>query len=380
MSGTSADGIDMGIVAIDQGGHIHHFGPHGFAPYDTPTRQQIKSYFGKSDLDPITSPAAAFITDLHARAARDFLARHADMHITAVGFHGQTIYHNPSQGISRQLGDGAALARALGKKVIWDFRSKDMAAGGQGAPLMPVVHEAVAAFLQLPPPLVFVNIGGVANITYIDNGQLAAGDVGPGNALMDDYCQQYLGISHDEGGQLAMGGRANRSFVASWCEQDFADFFHRPLPKSLDRDHFKKRIAETLSSSMALPAAPLSPANLHQHHANNLATLAFFTAHAIAYAVIALTDHAPTGPRQLIVAGGGARNRAVMDNIKILLQPHNITVTSLGDITGDPAIADNMEAFGFGLLAMRLLTGMPTTFPSTTGVARPTSGGRISTP
>lgn len=365
MTGTSADGIDIGVIKTD-GIKIFEFGAQGFFPYDAATRQQIKTWFGRDDIDPVHSSAADFITQLHATAVKDFLSQHPALStaIDAVGFHGQTIYHAPEKKITCQLGNGADLAATLQLPVVWQFRQQDIALGGQGAPLMPLAHCAVADYFQLAAPLVFCNIGGVANITFIKSYHppqnapyVWAGDVGPGNAMIDDYAQQYLNQPQDKNGDMAMTGIANKQLVKKWLSHEF---FAKPIPKSLDRDMFKQMVFSDLTDS---------------DHQNNLATLALFTGQAILHAVKSL----PFVPTTLLVAGGGRHNAAIMKHLAQGLTEQQMILQNLDDAT-DKKIADNLEAFGFAFLTARAMAGLPLTLPTTTGVMAPTTGGVLSRP
>ena len=361
MTGTSADGIDLGVITTD-GEKIIEFGAQDFFEYAAATRANIKSWFGQSTIDPMFSAPAEVITNLHHTAIKNFFSKHhlSVNDIDAVGFHGQTIYHAPQKKITCQLGNGEKLAQLLNAPVVWQFRQRDIMMGGQGAPLMPLMHQAVADFFALQQPVVFLNIGGVANITLVSADHLWAGDVGPGNALIDDYAKKYLKTERDEDGAMGLRGAANKKLVAQWLAEKF---FDKPIPKSLDRDYFAQMVWRNLPSGDA-----------GDDTANDLATLSFFTATAIAHAIREL----PQQPTMLLLAGGGRRNRAIVTYLKNELQK-NIEIKNLDDAT-DKHIADNLEAFGFGFLAARVLRGLPLTLPTTTGVIAPTAGGVISRP
>ncbi len=187
------------------------------------------------------------VTDAHGEAVETFLAANAleARSIAAIGFHGQTLLHRPERGLTLQIGDGAALARRLGIAVVYDFRAADVAAGGQGAPLAPIYHRALVRRLALPPPVAVLNVGGVANVTYIDDEALIACDTGPGNALLDDFLRLRTGRPLDIDGRKAAAGRVDETMIARVLEHPF---FAVPLPKSLDRNDFRGLVGDTLDN------------------------------------------------------------------------------------------------------------------------------------
>ncbi|MGI9461183.1 MAG: anhydro-N-acetylmuramic acid kinase [Alphaproteobacteria bacterium] len=360
MTGTSADGIDLGFITSD-GKKIKKFGKQDFFPYDQATQNQIASWFGRDDIDPHLSKPATIITDLHISAILQFLKKHNidKSSLSAIGFHGQTIYHAPEKKITCQLGNGENLAKALHIPVVWQFRQKDIMMGGQGAPLMPLMHRAVVDYFQLPLPLMIINIGGVANITLMDKHHIYAGDIAIGNAMIDDYARQYLNIPKDEGGKKAMLGKPDKTLLAKWLNDDF---FAKPIPKSLDRNYLKSTINHDLKD---------------KNHHNNLATLSLFTSQAIATSINRISRDCAITPTILLVAGGGRHNEYVMQHLASQLQP--MILKNLDDAI-DKKIADNLEAFGFGFLASRVMANLPLTLPTTTGVIAPTMGGRLTMP
>jgi anhydro-N-acetylmuramic acid kinase len=271
--------------------------------------------------------------------------------VDIVGFHGQTVLHRPAQKLTVQIGDATALAKAIRIPVMHDFRAADVAAGGQGAPLVPVYHRALAQSLARSGPMVVVNIGGVANITYIDGDEtLIACDTGPGNALLDDFVFRLTGQRYDGEGRLAAQGDADEAWVAQALRHPF---FALPPPKSLDRNAFA-----------ALAWRDMAPAD-------GAATLTAFTAAAIARIV----PHLPKPPRDWIVAGGGARNPTLLAMLRQRLAP---AAVEIADTLGWSA--DAIEAQAFGFLAARGLNGLPLSYPTTTGVPVPMTGGLIARP
>lgn len=358
MSGTSMDGIDVALLETD-GERVGGFGPHSSFGYGQAERALLLA--AKADARGVAASgerrgamaeAETLVNRLHADAVRAFLRDHdidADS-IDLVGFHGQTVFHAPERGITVQLGDGAALARELGLPVAWDFRSADVAAGGQGAPLAPVWHRALAAHAGLDEPLVALNLGGVANVTFIAPGhELAAFDTGPANALIDDLVSARAGLKLDEGGRLAAAGRVDEAALARLMDNPY---FAAPYPKSLDRDVFDMD---------AVAVLPLEDA---------AATLAAFTAHSVAAGIGLL----PARPLRIVASGGGARNPVMLSMIGEATGAEVVTADALG------WSAAAMEAQAFAYMAARVAKGLPITFPMTTGVREAMTGGRISRP
>jgi anhydro-N-acetylmuramic acid kinase len=345
MSGTSADGIDAALIRTD-GAAIAEFGPSLTEPYDNAFRMRLKSCFGgKGPVEEVERD----LTERHAHAVQALLARsgRSPRDVAVVGFHGQTLHHAPEHKQTWQIGDGALLAKLTGIAVVNDFRSADVAAGGQGAPLVPVYHAALSA--DLTKPLAVLNIGGVGNVTWIGRkGDLLAFDTGPGNALLDDWVMQHTGRHADLNGALARQGRVDAIALGKLLADPF--FAVKP-PKSLDRQHFKQLAAAAL--------ATLSPAD-------GAATLVGFTALAIGRA----QRHFPEAPREWLVCGGGRHNPALMQALRAELL---VPVRSADEAGWD---GDALEAQAFAFLAVRSLRGLPLSFPTTTGVPGPMPGGR----
>jgi anhydro-N-acetylmuramic acid kinase len=359
MSGTSLDGVDVALIETD-GKRVKAFGPSGYRPYTDTERGLLRQALSEAvhlpqrDARPgILREAERAVTVAHAEAVATFTAQH---HITRenvdiVGFHGQTVLHRPAQKMTVQIGDAAALAKAIHIPVMHDFRAADVAAGGQGAPFVPVYHRALAQSLEREGPVVVVNIGGVSNITYIDGADtLIACDTGPGNALLDDFMFRKTGQRFDCEGRMAAQGHADEAWIISGLEHPF---FALPPPKSLDRNDF---------ASLVLRDVP---------PADGAATLTAFTAAAIARIVPLL----PKTPRSWIVAGGGARNLTMVRMLRERLAP--ATVESADGLGWS---ADAIEAQAFGFLAARGLKGLPLSYPATTGVPIPMTGGIIARP
>jgi anhydro-N-acetylmuramic acid kinase len=361
MSGTSLDGVDIAAISTD-GEHITAFGPRGYRPYAEEERALLRQAL--SDAAQLSDRAARpgalaaaerLVTQAHREAIAGFLAEHR-IEADIIGFHGQTVLHRPERGLTVQIGAGDALARLTGIPVAYDFRAADVAAGGQGAPLVPVFHRALAAGLDRPGPLMILNIGGVANITWLGGGADSrdpiACDTGPGNALIDDFVRARTGADFDAGGEAAANGTVDQA----WLERALVDpFFSMPPPKSLDRNAFAGSAQELDELSLE----------------DGAATLTAFTAAAVARIV----PHLPRPPRSVIVAGGGARNRTLMRVLGEKLAPATVeTAEAVG------WSADALEAQAFAFLAARRVRGLPITFPGTTGVARAMTGGVIAQP
>jgi len=359
MSGTSLDGVDVALIETD-GRRIRGFGPSGYRPYSENERGLLRQALSEavhlSDREArpgVLREAERTVTIAHAEAIAAFTAQHriAYEEIDIVGFHGQTVLHRPERGLTVQIGDAAALAKAIHIPVMHDFRAADVAAGGQGAPFVPVYHRALAQSLQREGPIVVVNIGGVSNITYIDGDTtLIACDTGPGNALLDDFMFRTTGQRFDCEGRMAAEGTPDQAWVAHALE---LPFFALPPPKSLDRNDFA-----------ALKLPDLAPAD-------GAATLSAFTAAAITRIVPLL----PKTPKSWIVAGGGARNLTMMRMLRENLAPATVEAA---DALGWSA--DAIEAQAFGFLAARGLKGLPLSYPATTGVPMPMTGGIVARP
>lgn len=359
MSGTSLDGIDVALLTTD-GERIFDLGPARTYPYVEADRELFRAALGDAlaltdrDARPgILAQADALVTRRHAESVERFVAEEgiAAADVDIVGFHGQTVFHDPSRALTVQIGDGAALADRLKIPVAWDFRAADMAAGGQGAPLAPVFHRALADSAGVQRPLVFLNLGGVANVTYVGrDGDLIAFDTGPGNSLLDDWIFGRTGAPFDENGALAARGTPSAPHVEAFLRHPY---FNASPPKSLDRNAF--------------PLRPLSGLS----DADGAATLLRFSAQSVARAV----EHFPESPRAWYASGGGRHNGAMMGAI----------AEALGDTPLKPLEAlgfdgDATEAQAFAFLAVRTLEGLPLSYPRTTGVPDPLPGGRVSRP
>lgn len=351
MSGTSGDGIDAALLKTD-GERIVETGPGISEGYEPAFRARLKSAYGHWD------PPAGLERELTERHAEMVLRLITQVgmkphDLGVIGFHGQTILHEPERHRTRQIGDGALLAALTGVPVVNDFRSADMAAGGEGAPFAPVYHCALASGLDRP--VAMLNIGGVSNVTWIGaNDQeggdaLIAFDTGPGNALIDDWALRHTGDPVDRDGALARRGTVDAGAVARFLRNPY---FARPAPKSLDRDAFKGFSLGDLNA------------------ADGAATLTAITAASIAAGL----ERLPAPPKRWLVCGGGRHNPVLMDALRARLA---VAVDPIEAIGWD---GDLIEAHAFAFMAVRSLHGLPISFPGTTGVKRPTTGGVVHQP
>ena len=353
MSGTSLDGIDVALLETD-GESVVKRGHSATFAYDTAQqallRQALRDALAiraREERPGTLVEVEAALTDWHTRAVDSFLSQHglSDSRIDVIGFHGQTVLHQPEARLTVQLGAGAALAKATGIPVVYDMRAADVAAGGQGAPLVPIYHAALAPVR----PCAFVNIGGVANVTFIgSNGDLLAFDTGPGNALINDWMMKHRGLAFDDGGRAGLSGTVSQVHLAAALSHPY--FARRP-PKSLDRNSFA--------------ALDVNDLNFE----TGAATLAAFTSHSIARAA----EWFPEPPKHWIICGGGRHNAAIMQGLSALLP--NVTSADVIGLNGD-----SMEAEAWAYLAVRSMKGLPLTFPGTTGVAVPMTGGVLAKP
>lgn len=350
MSGTSIDGVDAAWIETDGYNHVI---PKAFmsCAYDAAFRERLRSCFGRREgaANPTIAGIERELTELHASAVNRFLTenRLPPEAIDLIGFHGQTIWHNPQAKETIQLGDGALLAKRTGIPVVNDFRTADVLAGGNGAPLVPLYHRALAA--PLPKPLAIVNVGGVSNITWIGGDldrEILAFDMGPGNALLDDWMLRHTGKSYDAEGRLAAEGKPNADAVVRFQRHPF---FSAKPPKSLDRDGFSSYTPEDLNA------------------ADGAATLTFMTAWAIAQGLTLL----PKPPQTIYLTGGGRLNTTMLRWIGEL---SGIPVASVDELGWS---GDGLEAEAFAYLAVRSYLGLPLSLPNTTGAQKPTPGGQF---
>ena len=356
MSGTSADGIDAALIQTD-GIAIKAFGPTHYVPYPEIIRNQILKAYGRPP-GPEEIPLERAITKQHVDVVSTLLAK-AGMKpsgVDLIGFHGQTLFHKPPRqkgeiGETHIIADGPLLASLTGIPVIDRFRLNDIAHGGQGAPLVPIFHKALA--YDLPKPIAILNIGGVANVTWLGAGEdeILGFDTGPGNGLIDDLVRENTNLQWDEGGKIAARGRVNDSLLTRWLSLPY--FIQRP-PKALDRNAFKGCLEDVRSIPFE----------------DGVATLTAFTVACLEEA----TKHFPQKSPLWLVAGGGAHNSTLL---KMMEKRLNVQVKKASDAGWN---GDALEAQAFGFLAVRSLRNLPLTFPGTTGAPFPLGGGRVCIP
>jgi len=348
MTGTSMDGIDISLVRTN-GLHLKRFNKNYFYEYNTKTKKKLESIlkeelsFNLKRKDYLDD----FITNEHYLALRDLdILNSCDL----IGFHGQTLYHEPDKKISVQLGNPKKLAQMLNKNVIFDFRSKDLSLGGQGAPIAPIYHKFILETLDIELPCCFLNIGGISNLTYWDGESLIGFDTGPGNALMDDFMTSTFNESYDKDGILASKGTPIKEELIKFLK---FDFFKKPPPKSLDRQTFLYFYNE------------LTKKNYSAHHI--MATLAELTVETI----VTSLEFLPKKVGNIIITGGGYRNIHLMDRLKDKLKIEVFNEKQIG------LNFDYIEAELIAYLSARSIYKLPFTFPSTTGVSKPSSGGKL---
>lgn len=355
MSGTSRDGIDAALIETDGEGASKPVAFHAM-PYDDGFRLRLAEAcqramgMEKPGFEPLIRAVEEELTQHHVEAVSDLLARsgHITSDIGVIGFHGHTVAHRPERRWTWQIGDATALVGAFGIPVVADLRSADVTAGGQGAPLLPVYHRALAN--DLPKPVAILNLGGVANITAISsNGEITAFDTGMASGLIDNWMQLHSDLAFDAGGAAAARGRVDEDRLAALMADPWFDL---PPPKSIDREAF---------AWDGLSALPLE---------DGAATLTAFSALAVARAL----NHLPERPLAIHVAGGGRHNETMM---AMLAAYTGVDVRPVDELGWD---GDALEAQGFAYMAVRHLKQLPISFPGTTGAQAAITGGVLFSP
>ncbi len=342
MSGTSLDGIDAALIRTDGTTVLEH-GPTSSRPYGSMFRQKLRSYLGKPSASP---EIIEEITSLHAGVVLELVAKN-DLQVSdidLIGFHGQTIFHDPANRVTVQIGDGQLMADLTRIDTVAGFRHEDVAAGGEGAPFAPLYHRALANDLDLP--VAVLNLGGVGNVTYIDTDTILAFDTGPANALIDDWVLRHSGRRFDEGGKIAAAGRINTDILRQLLDNSY---FEVTPPKSLDRDEFPADLVDGLSLE------------------DGAATLMAFSVESIGMARV----HLPGVPRRWLLTGGGRKNPELVRRIA------EIVDAPVGPVEDVGWRGDDLEAEAFAFLAVRSLKGLPLSLPLTTGVPSPMTGGTL---
>lgn len=351
MSGTSLDGVDVAEIVTD-GEVIFDFGTSSYVPYSEAPQGILRAALGQWQ-DGDIAEAAQVVQDVHLEALTPF--KEAEL----IGFHGQTLAHDPRGRGTHQIGDGAALAQALGRPVAWDFRSADVGIGGQGAPLAPFFHFACAKWIEATGPIAFLNLGGVGNITWVDplkaapeeRGALIAFDTGPANAPINDLMRARLSRPYDQDGATAAQGRVVEGALELFLE---APYFRKLPPKSLDRNDFSVMLDLVRELNTEDAVATLTS--------------------MVAASVMQAMEHCPIAPKQLLVTGGGRHNPVMMQMIAACVECEVIPVEEVG-LDGDM-----LEAQAFAYLAARVARGLATSAPMTTGVPMLVGGGVVSYP
>jgi len=351
MSGTSLDGVDAAVLETD-GRLIQGFGPSGYRAYSEDERKMLRAALGAWHGDEVDA-AAELVTRAHCEALAEF------DDVDLIGFHGQTLAHDPRDRGTLQVGDGIGLSQALGLPVVWDFRSDDIAMGGEGAPLAPFFHFACARWIGATSPVCFLNLGGVGNLTYVDPsfdgpeqlGALLAFDTGPANAPVDDLVRARLGVPMDRDGAIARDGEVETGALELFLAEPF---FGRMPPKSLDRNDFSEMIGLVRELG----------------DADAVATLTAMCAAGVAQGM----QHCPSAPERVLVTGGGRHNPVLMEMLRVSLDCPVDPVETVG-LDGDM-----LEAQAFAYLAVRVARGLPTSCPGTTGVRALVGGGVLSAP
>lgn len=363
MSGTSMDGIDLAVVATDGDAMVRR-GPSLFVPYEAPFRRRIeeglitaRAIRNRDERPADLSALERDITLRHAEAVARLVATLSGWRPELIGFHGQTLLHRPHEGLTVQIGDGQLLADRTGLPVVYDMRAADMVAGGQGAPLVPAYHAALARSLPAEFadrwPIAFVNIGGISNVTFVGRDEdPIAFDSGPGNALIDQWVAREGGVPFDADGAIASEGGVVRSVVEAYLGNPF---FDRPGPKSLDRGDFTLELAQGLEL------------------ADGARTLAAVSAEAI----LKSAEGSNEPPKLWIVCGGGRKNPHILSDLRDGAAKRGAKVILAEDAGFD---GDAMEAEAWAYLAVRSLEGLPLTYPTTTGCRTPVSGGVLAQP
>lgn len=352
VSGTARDGIDAALIESDGDVDVRRIAFESF-PYADGVKELISEACAAAlRLDnpeprPVIEEAERIVTMLHVEAVKQILRKTglSRFDVQILGFHGHTLAHRPDRKWSWQIGNGKLLAGETGIRTVYDFRNADIAAGGQGAPLLPVYHRAVTT--GQPWPIAVVNLGGVANITMIGRfGELQAFDCGIGNALLDDWMRERTGQPFDRDGETAARGTVNEFALGIMTNHHF--FRMRP-PKSIDRAEFSSYPVHRLSTE------------------DGAATITAFTAVGVRNAL----DHLTEKPLRLLIGGGGRHNPTMM---KLIGEATNVPVEPIDQLGLE---GDALEAEGFAYMAVRRLRQLPISFPGTTGVPSAMTGGEL---
>ena len=348
MTGTSMDGIDISMVKTD-GNELVKSKKNFFYKYENGIRDFLLNLYTKNIKEIYNEKLIIdeIITLEHFNALKQssFLGK-----AEIIGFHGQTIYHNPKKGVSLQLGNPNILSKLTKKKVIFNFRDSDIKNNGQGAPLAPIYHKFIVTDLNLKLPTCIINIGGISNLTYVDENKLIGFDTGPGNNLIDNFVRSNFNLYYDNNGMIASKGISNDKFVKNFMNDNY---FKLNYPKSLDNNYFKKYLKTIDKLDISL--------------ADKLSTLLECTIQSIVKAILEL----PKDPKNIMIVGGGYKNKRLVNRLKSCLKKDFLLEEDLN------FSSDFIESELIAFLSARIMNSLPTTFPSTTGVKKPTIGGKI---
>ena len=351
MSGTSLDGIDASIIKSDGENNLDII-DNKYLNYPEEFRKRLSSFIlninNKADIEENISTYKSLERDLtlyHSKISKKIISEN-NLNIQLIGFHGQTIIHKPKDGYSIQMGDANLLSQELKEKVIYNFRANDIKNGGEGAPLTPVYHKLLINKFKINNPTLILNIGGISNYTYCFNDTLTAKDIGPGNVLMDEYLKKTKGIDYDKNGDIASSGNINKDIINQFYEHEFYNVQEK---HSFDRKEFDFSFVKGLEFEDAV------------------ATLTYFTALIISQNIKKNFDN----EIEIILCGGGRRNLALVNHIKKLLK-YKIKLIDEFSVDGD-----FIESQAFAYLSIRSYLNKIISYPSTTNVLNPVTGGEI---
>ena len=365
MSGTSMDGVDISIIQSDGQYQFYNILDKYFE-YDVELQAELirlrNLVLGENDLFKYSKELGNLerkITVFHAEKINQILLKYKH-EIDLIGFHGQTIFHEPQKKITKQLGDGKLLSQLLKKKVVYDFRQKDIENDGQGAPLTPIFHYLISNILnekfKTEFPIGFINIGGITNLTKIKSisnnfeDDINAFDIGPGNCLIDDWVRKNSNKKFDENGNISKAGKIDQLITNQITE----NFKIETYAKSLDVKDFDNSFARGLSFE------------------NGCSTITNFTGYLIAKGIENISTN---NKIKFLISGGGRKNIALIDCIKDNFNNKNNFILENIDKYGFNG--DFIESQAFGYLAIRSFLNLPISFPSTTGCKKPTLGGKL---
>ena len=355
MSGTSMDGINATLV-FTNGKELRRTKFSLISLYQKQTKNILNDFFIDIEKNILNKKKLVLLDNLIAKdhiKAIIKLIRLSNIKPQLIGFHGQTVYHNPKKKMSIQAGDSNLIANKLKINVVSNFRQNDINNGGQGAPIAPIYHKLIIKNMSTIEPSCLINIGGISNITFYDGVDLIGFDTGPGNCLMDFITQNDLNLEYDNNGEIASTGNANTNIVNAFLNDCY---FNKSFPKSLDKLYFFKYL-DILSVN-------------ENNVADKLATLIEFTVQSIAKGIKQFKSQ----PKKIVIVGGGAKNVYLLNRLKEELKCNLYTGKDL-NFPGEM-----VEAELIAYLAVRSVNKLPITFPLTTGVNLPTTGGKLFIP